>query len=48
MKDNQLWENQEDVREGNKDIDNGEETQVEDTVDGRRKVWGPWTHWYRQ
>ena len=34
MKDNQLWENQEDIREGNKDKDDGEEIQVEGTVDG--------------
>ena len=42
MKDNQLWENQEDIREGNKDKDDGEEIQVEGTVDGTlEKGLGP-------
>ena len=33
LKDNQLWENQEDIREGNKDKDNGEEIQVDGTLE---------------
>ena len=42
MKDNQLWENQEDIREGNKDKDNGEEIQMDGTVDGTlEKGLGP-------
>ena len=42
MKDNQLWENQEDIREGNKDKDDVEEIQVDGTVDGTlEKGLGP-------
>ena len=33
LKDNQLWENQEDIREGNKGKDEGEEIQVDGTLE---------------
>ena len=44
LKDNQLWEKQEEAREESENRDNGEEKQADGTI---KKVWVPGMYWYK-
>ena len=44
LKDNQLWEKQDDNKERSQDIDNGEKVQADVIM---RKAWGTQTPWYK-
>ena len=45
LKDNQLWEKQDEAREESGDIDKGEEAQADRSR--YKKAWVPRTHWYK-